>query len=97
MSREGEGIDVRPVDPLTVARRMVASLQAEMAPLLASYQAFRFAFPGRENETLERSAELQRALLEKAFDGKPAFEVAHPYPVSLPALHAAMAPYVEAG
>src|SRR5690606_10290150 len=39
-----------PADPLDVAARMAASLEYERLPLLAAYDAFRYAFPDRRSE-----------------------------------------------
>lgn len=92
-SRPAPGVEVRPIDPLEVARRMAHSLVEERRDLLSYYQKFRFAFPERKNELLEGFESLQREALLKALAGKPAYAVYHPYPVSLPALYEAMRPY----
>ena len=84
-------IVVRRMDPAEIARRMVFSLQEEEASLKSTYRKYRFAFPERENPVLERTAELQRDALERVLAGKEAYEVLHPYPVSLPALYEAVA------
>jgi hypothetical protein len=90
----GDAIIVaEPVDPALVAARMAASLRYERAPLIALYEKFRFAFPQASNELLETAAERERELLRRVFDGKPAWEVRHPYPLHFAELHAAMAPH----
>ena len=86
-------IVVEPIDPGEVAARMAASLRYERAPLIALYEKFRFAFPALRNEVLESAAERERELLDRVFDGKPAWEVRHPYRFDFAELHAAMAPH----
>jgi hypothetical protein len=93
-SHERPDVSIAPVDPLEVARRMVFSLQFERLDLLEHYMKFRFAFPERSNPLLEQAEALQRDALERAFAGKPAHVVAHPYPAPIPALFDAMERYV---
>jgi hypothetical protein len=90
MSHERPEIAVRPIDPSAVAERMLFSLLEESERLFGAYRRFRFAFPRRRSELLERWEEAQRTLLHEVMAGLPAFEVRHPYPVSLPALHDAL-------
>jgi hypothetical protein len=92
-SHEAPEIVVRPADPLAIARRMVFSLAEERSDLLSLYRKFRFAFPQVCNPWLEGCEVRERALLEQALGGLDAFEVLHPYPVSIPALFDAMAPH----
>jgi hypothetical protein len=86
VSHDSPEITVRPLSPAEVAQRMVHSLQYERQNFMSHYQKFRFAFPERRNELIERAEEMQFGLLLRAFEGKPTYEVSHPYPVSLPAL-----------
>lgn len=90
VSGEQADITVQPVPARDVAERMRFSLLEEFQPLLSCYRKFRFAFPERTNELLENLGQRQRELLHSALDHLPAFEVRHPYPVSLPALHDAL-------
>jgi hypothetical protein len=83
-------IVVRPADPLEVAARTAFSLRHERLRFEEWYLKFRFAFPDAESPVVERAAELEEALLRRAFAGKPAHLVLHPYRVSLARLHAAM-------
>jgi hypothetical protein len=92
MSHAGRDIRVDPTDPGEIARRMVASNQYEQQPLLTTYLAYQFAFPGRRNAFIERAPALQAELLASALAGKDAFMVRHPYPCDLGALFDAMAP-----
>ena len=92
-SSEAPGIQVTPIDPTEVARRMVFSLQDEAADLLSWYNRFRFAFPDRVNPIIETAAAQQEELLLRALTGVRAYRVLHPYPVSIPGLFDAMSPY----
>jgi hypothetical protein len=62
---------------------------------MAHYRQFRFAFPSRSSDTVERAADTERGLLRALFDGRPAAAVAHPYPCDITELGAAVATAVE--
>ena len=83
-------IEVRPVKPEEVARRMVFSLQDEQARLQEYYWKYRFAFPDRPNSILESSLERQQEALHRLLEGKRAFDVRHPHPFSIPELFEAL-------
>jgi hypothetical protein len=91
MSHERPEITVQPIAPSEVADRMLASLAEEDQRLESLYRKFLFAFPHKRCALLERAPVLRRELLHAALEGKPAFEVRHPYPVELPALYEALA------
>jgi hypothetical protein len=95
VSSDAPDITVEPVDPLDVAKRMVFSLQHERLNLTAAYLKYRFAFPEAVNPFVEQVERLERRALDRAFAGKPAFVVHHPYPCSLESLYDAMSPYCE--
>jgi hypothetical protein len=86
MNHASSAVVVRPVDTEDVARRMVFSLECERLDFRSYYERFLFAFPEARNSVIDGAEELQRALLTRSFAGKPAWEIAHPYPVSLRAL-----------
>ena len=88
-------IEILPVEPDEIARRMVSSLAYERRILMNTYQQFRFAFPERSNALLESTREREQALLDKAFSGVTAHEIRHPYPVRLGALRQAVMPYIR--
>jgi hypothetical protein len=90
VSHEQAEIGVRPIEPREVAERMLFSLAEEDQRLASLYHRFRFAFPGRPNEFLERAGERRRELLHAALAGRHTLEVRHPYPVSLPELYRAV-------
>ena len=94
-SHDAPDIRVTRIDPGEVARRMLHSLETEREPFLACYRRFRFAFPDRASESVERAAETQRELLQKMLEGKPTWSVDHPYPVSIDALCDAIEPILE--
>ena len=93
VSSESPEIAVEPVDPLDVGERMLFSLQHERLDFTAAYLKYRFSFPAAANPFIEELEELERKALARAFAGKPAFIVHHPYPCSLDALYEAMSPY----
>ena len=90
VSHESPEVTVSRTDPLEIARRMVFSHQHEQLELISQYLMYRFAFPGRSNAVLEEAEASQRAALERAFAGKEAYTVAHPYPAPIPAVYEAM-------
>jgi hypothetical protein len=92
MSHDEPAIRVDATDPRDIARRMIASNLYEQQPLLATYLAYQFAFPGRRSELMERAPALQAEILADALADKDAFVVRHPYPCDLGALFDAMAP-----
>jgi hypothetical protein len=84
---------VLPIESEEIARRMVASLAFERRELLTAYNQFRFAFPDRNNEHLETASEQELRLLSQALAGRPAYQIWHPYPVSLHELYEAAVPF----
>ncbi len=91
----GAAVNVAPIDPADIARRMVASLAFERRGLMARYDQYRYAFPGRRNALLDSAGEREGELLGQALQGRPAYEVVHPYPVPLPKLFEVCGPLVR--
>lgn len=89
-----ERIEVAPIDAAEVARRMVASLAYERAPLRVADQQNRFAFPGRDNRRLADAERRELEILTAALQALPAYEVVHPYPVDLAELRRAVQPHL---
>jgi len=87
----GQGNETRvcPIDHTEVAERIVGSLEYERRSLLQAYHQFNFAFPGRPNKLIENARDRERDVLLTALNGKPAYEIRHPYPVSLAELYSA--------
>jgi hypothetical protein len=96
-SHDQAGIDVDEVAGAEVAARMLASLEHERHPLVALYQQFRFAFPDRRSDVIERSGDLEARLLGPLLGGRRATWIRHPYPCDLEALYQPIAAAVAAG
>src|SRR6266545_3639725 len=90
VSHDASELTVEPIDPLEVARRMVFSLHHERLDFMSYYLKSRFAFPDAVSPVVEAAEELQGKVLARAFAGKRAYVVHHPYPFSLDALFKAM-------
>lgn len=84
-------------EAVQIARRMVFSLQEERADFMAYYRKFRFAFPEARNELIETLEDREREMLIAALAQLDAWEVYHPYPVSIPLLYDAMRPAFQPG
>jgi hypothetical protein len=93
-SHDSSAIEVRPINPLEIANRMVFSLQYEQLNFLSYYWAFRFAFPHLNNDYIEHTEDLQRKGLFHVLANKESYGVYHPYPVSIPALYEAVCPFL---
>ena len=94
-SHDAPDVTVRPLDPREVAERMIYSLRIERSEFLDYYTKFRFAFPRRPNELIEKADEIERDILMRALADKEAYAVYHPYPVSIPVLFDAIRPLLE--
>jgi hypothetical protein len=86
----------RPIAATEFAERMVWSLAHERRALAAAYDGFRFAFPQRRSEAIERAPDAERALLERALRGCRAFALEHPKPLLLQELYDVARPLCEA-
>ena len=95
ISRESSAIEVEECNPQSVAGQMISSIQYEQLPFWEHYLAFRFAFPQKRNDFIERVPERQLSILRRALEGKETYRVLHPYPVGLPELFAQMKPFCE--
>lgn len=95
LSHERPEVVVRRISAEEVAERALASLEYERGELMACYRKFRFAFPQRSNPLIERAGAIERTLLTKALEGKPAWAVQHPHPVALPELYRAVRPLLS--
>lgn len=95
MSHDDPAITVETYPAEAIAEQMISSNQYELMPFLEHYRAFTFAFPHLRNPFLDGMTGLQHELLVKAFAGREAYRVLHPYPVAFEALYEAMKPYCE--
>jgi hypothetical protein len=81
---------------LEIAKRMISSIQYEQLPFMEHYLAYKFAFPEKRNDFIERARELQFDILKRALAGKEAYLVSHPYPFGLHELFDRMRPLCAA-
>jgi len=95
MSHQDSGVVIDPCDGVTVAQSMVHSNVYEQEDLFGTYEAFKFAFPERQNTLIEEFKTRQQMLLQQAFANKEAYQVRHPYPVSLHLLFEQLQPYCQ--
>ena len=95
VSHQDSSIAIEPSDPLSIARRMMSAIRYEQLPLMEHYLAFKYAFPGKDNDFIDNAHQRQMDILCRALAGKEAYTVRHPHPVSLHDLYASMRPFVE--
>ena len=95
VKHEDHRVEVEPIAPFEMARRLAFLVQHELSPLLQHYSAYRFAFPNRRNEFLEDAAESSFGMLARALKGKETYVVRLPYPQVFPELYRAMQPFCK--
>ncbi len=89
-------VRVEACPPAEIAARMQNSNRYEFLHFFEYYNAFKFAFPERENGFLERFFDIQAELMAQIFQGQPAYKVYRPYPeVNLNELYREMKRYCE--
>jgi hypothetical protein len=88
-------VRVERADPQAIARAMASSVRYESLPLMEQYLSAKFANPKLKNDFIESAHKLQHQILLRALEGKEAYTVRHPYPVSFDHLYEAMQPFVE--
>jgi hypothetical protein len=96
-SHDRPGVIIEDVEPGDVARRMAASLEQERHALLEAYRQYRFAFPGRASEAIERAPEIEAGLLARVLEGHRVAWLRHPYPPDIDALAAPIAALIDEG
>jgi hypothetical protein len=92
VSHEDHRIEVEPIAPFEMARRLTFLVQHELTPLLRHYAAYRFAFPSQRNELIESTAEYSFRMLARALSGKETYIVRLPYPHVFPELYKTLQP-----
>ena len=92
VSHEEHRIEVEPVAPFDMARRLAFLVEHELAALLRHYAAYRFLFPGHRNELVEYAVEDSFGMLARALSGKENYIVRLPYPQVFPELYEAIRP-----
>jgi hypothetical protein len=90
MSYSQDDIEISECDKYELINRMICSNLDEFDSLYKYYSAFKFAFPGTQNEFLESIPDIYYELLPKAITGIESYKVLHPYPVSYEKLYGAM-------
>jgi len=95
VSHEKPDVLVQKIDERELAQRTVFSLQEERMEFLSYYMKYRFAFPECSNPLIDQVEEIQRKMLLRAFAGREAYAVYHPYPFSIPSIFEKIAPYCE--
>jgi hypothetical protein len=95
ISHNNSRIRVERTDPLDISQRMISCNRCEQLALMSQYLAAKFALPGLKNPLIETGYKLQSRIMNHALEGKEAYTVWHPYPVSLDRLFNAMRPFVE--
>jgi hypothetical protein len=83
LNHDSPEIVSQPVSPAEVAGRMAASLATERTQFMEHYDQFRYAFPDRVSDVVERAHETETALLRQVLEGRPAAKVLHPYPCDI--------------
>jgi hypothetical protein len=83
LNHDSPQIVSQPVSPAEVAGRMAASLATERTQFMEHYDQFRYAFPDRVSDVVERAHETETALLRQVLEGRPAAKVLHPYPCDI--------------
>ena len=92
VSHEDHRIEVEPIAPSEMARRLAFLVRHELTPLLRHYAAYRFAFPSQRNELIESTAEYSFRMLARALSGKETYIVRLPYPHVFPELYKTLQP-----
>ncbi len=95
VNNEDHRIEVEPIAPFEMARRLAFLVQHELSPLLQHYSAYRFAFPSRGNKFLESAVESSFGMLARALNGKDTYIVRLPYPCRFPELYKRIQPFCK--
>jgi len=95
IAHDDREVFVEQVDRDWLADRLVFALRAERRRLLEHYLAFRFAFPDRPNDLIERANEIEREILVRVLADVDSYVVYHPFPAPVDAVFAAMAPVLS--
>jgi hypothetical protein len=95
MVHSDDRILIEPAEPATVAAQLACAMEFELASLMSHYRAFKFAFPGMQNEFLEGVHDVLRDALRQALADKETYTLHHPYPVSFRDLFQVMRNFLE--
>jgi hypothetical protein len=92
IAHDSREVIVEQVDSGWLADRLVFLIQSERRRLLTQYVAFRFAFPDKPNDLIERASNIERDILRRVLAESDSYVVYHPFPAPVEPLFAAMAP-----
>jgi len=95
MVHSDERVLIEPAEPATVADQLACAMEFELTSLMSHYRAFKFAFPGMQNEFLEKVHDVLRDALRQALADKETYTLYHPYPVSFHDLFQVMRNFLE--
>lgn len=95
VSHDESRVEVEPITPFDMARRLAFLVEHELASLLRYYAAYRFAFPSHRNELVEYAVEESFGMLARALNGKENYIVRLPYPQVFPELYEAIRPLCQ--
>ena len=96
VSHEDHRIEVGPIAPSEMARRLAFLVRHELTPLLRHYAAYRFAFPSQRNELIEGMTEYAFGILARALNRKETYVVRLPYPHVFSELYKTVQPFCKA-
>ncbi len=80
---ESGGVEVTPIRPVDVVRRLTPLLENEWRELDRYYKLYRSAFPSRRNELIEKKMSRLESGLQMALKDKRAYEVRYRPPVPI--------------
>lgn len=95
VSQEAEEVRVAQAPIEQAVGQMAASFLHEHASLFACYHKYLFAFPSRRNALLDQAEQIYRRCAVEALEGRRAYTMLHPYPVSIGALQKAIEPLLS--
>ncbi|HSJ92257.1 MAG TPA: hypothetical protein VK917_09305 [Ilumatobacter sp.] len=92
MSTEASAISLQSTTGSEVAAHMAGSLAFERLPLIELYHAFRYAFPHRSSQLIERASLVERERLHDFLGPRRCWLSTHPYPPNLAELRRSLSP-----
>ena len=90
MVHSDQRVLIEPAETNTVADQLTCAMEFELTSLMSHYRAFKFAFPGMQNDFLEKVHDVLRDALQEALATKEIYMLYHPHPVSFDVLYQAM-------
>jgi len=90
-----ENVSVQPASSEEVAEQLLATTVHEAQELKSYYLKYRFAFPDKRNELIEKFEQIQREMFLRMLADKETYLLRHPVPASLPQLYEALRPLYD--